>query len=190
MLGGGKFANGATTAAFGYLFNECGHRDCFGTSPPFPGAVQTKDPMTGKWIWVHRDYIGKVATYAAQPTVAANVNPGVEGSIFAGVVGASFSGGAAFDSNANSCFSGQACLQLGLGGFIGGGGSLGGGVGSPLSTGRSDSFGLFYNAGSGGAGGGSLSISGDGVGGAKGFLGGGLGAAGGVQFCQSYNSCR
>lgn len=191
VLGGGKFGNGAQTAAFGYLFNECAHRDCFGTNPPFPGAVQTKDPITGKWIWVHRDYIGKVATYAAQPTVAANANVGAEGSIFAGVVGASFSvSPVTIDSNANACFSGQACLQLGLGGFIGGGGNAGVGVGSPLTSGRSDSFGLFYNVGSGGAGGGSLTVSGDGVGGARGFLGGGLGAAGGVQFCQSYNSCR
>ncbi|MBS0328414.1 MAG: RHS repeat protein [Proteobacteria bacterium] len=28
-LGGGKFANGATTAAFGYLFNYCAHNGCF-----------------------------------------------------------------------------------------------------------------------------------------------------------------
>ncbi len=27
-LGGGKFGNGATTAAFGYLFNECAHTEC------------------------------------------------------------------------------------------------------------------------------------------------------------------
>lgn len=29
VLGGGKFANGATTAAFGYLFNFCAHNGCF-----------------------------------------------------------------------------------------------------------------------------------------------------------------
>ncbi|MFY9314849.1 MAG: RHS repeat-associated core domain-containing protein [Burkholderiales bacterium] len=30
VLGGGKFANGATTAAFGYLFNQCAGKLCFG----------------------------------------------------------------------------------------------------------------------------------------------------------------
>lgn len=63
VIGGGKFANGAITGAFSRLFND----DL--AKPPFPGAVQTKDPITGKWIWVHRDYIAKVVTYSPTPTL-------------------------------------------------------------------------------------------------------------------------
>lgn len=32
VLGGGRFANGATTGAFGYLFNYCGHNGCWITA--------------------------------------------------------------------------------------------------------------------------------------------------------------
>jgi len=32
VAGGGKFQNGAVTAAFGYLFNACGHRGCWTTN--------------------------------------------------------------------------------------------------------------------------------------------------------------
>lgn len=49
VLGGGKFANGAVTGAFGYLFNECAHDACkrflkqrgFETVSSESGGVQT-----------------------------------------------------------------------------------------------------------------------------------------------------
>jgi hypothetical protein len=44
MLGGGKFANGATTAAFGYLFNNWAHemQDGVSPSPELPGSLRDK----------------------------------------------------------------------------------------------------------------------------------------------------
>lgn len=45
VLGGGKFSNGAMTGAFGYLFNKCGHSDCWKQSAfansGSPGANMT-----------------------------------------------------------------------------------------------------------------------------------------------------
>jgi hypothetical protein len=39
VLGGGTFANGAQTAAFGYLFNYCAHNGCFDRRFDFNDAV-------------------------------------------------------------------------------------------------------------------------------------------------------
>jgi hypothetical protein len=40
VLGGGKFANGAATAAFGYLFNECTHSNCLGRDTSWEGVAR------------------------------------------------------------------------------------------------------------------------------------------------------
>ena len=43
VLGGGKFENGATTAAFGYLFNQLGHCGCRGSDSGFGSGNSALD---------------------------------------------------------------------------------------------------------------------------------------------------
>ena len=52
VLGGGKFANGAQTAAFGYLFNECAHTRACGFGSPNGESYSASTP------W--QDYSGKL----------------------------------------------------------------------------------------------------------------------------------
>jgi hypothetical protein len=54
VIGGGKFANGATTGAFQYLFNECGHGGC--------GWGDTKVTITGNYA------AGPVGQYGTYPS--------------------------------------------------------------------------------------------------------------------------
>jgi len=113
---------------------------------------------------------------------------GAEGSIFVGVLGFSLSvEPAAIDTSGNACYVQRACLLIGVGAFLGGGGNAGIGFGSPLSTGRNDSVGAFLNVGTVG---GSVSGSRDGLNAARGFAGPGLGAATGAMFCTAGNLCR
>lgn len=46
QLAGGRFANGALTAAFGYLFNYCEHNDCWG-SMGIQGSTETTGYVIG-----------------------------------------------------------------------------------------------------------------------------------------------
>jgi RHS repeat-associated protein len=51
VLGGGKFANGAVTAAFGYLFNELQHTSGTTDQRYHSGGYATNDPITNARIW-------------------------------------------------------------------------------------------------------------------------------------------
>jgi hypothetical protein len=54
VAGGGKFANGAVTAAFGYLFNSQAHcepGDCTRTGLAIPDDAGGPSPNPGPWIW-------------------------------------------------------------------------------------------------------------------------------------------
>ncbi len=151
-LGGGKFANGARSAAFVHLFNAEGNI-----------SERIKNVL--------------------------NTDVGGSGSIFVGIFGGSASTGAGIDTNGNKCLVSTICMQVGLGAFGGVGGNLSGGYDKHLITGRSQNWGFFINGGKGLAGGLNINLNNNGVSGAKGFGGGGLGGALGVQFCESYTSC-
>jgi RHS repeat-associated protein len=182
VIGGGKFANGAVTGAFQYLFNAEGEK----------AREERMRRLQGPGLNALRPYWEAIFGQDRPPasSIALIAAGGVEGSVFVAVVGTSLAvSPITFDTYGNSCFSGQACVQLGLGGFIGGGLSGQLGVGNPLTSGKSDGFGAFYNSGAAGAAGGSVMFSSGGVDGARGFAGVGTGASGGVQLCQSYYSC-
>lgn len=64
-LGGGRFGNGAGTAAFGYLFNDCLHNThCLNPGGHKDGYVQIQDG-NGKWMWVPPGVAGEAACGAA-----------------------------------------------------------------------------------------------------------------------------
>ncbi|OIR24455.1 hypothetical protein BGC33_03690 [Bathymodiolus thermophilus thioautotrophic gill symbiont] len=67
------------------------------------------------------------------------------GSLFLGVGGVSASVSEGLDANGNMCTIVTACIQFGLGFFVGGGFGAEGGYDQPLTTGRNQSWGLFLN---------------------------------------------
>lgn len=126
------------------------------------------------------------------PATTTAINGGGEagGSIFVGVAGVSVSGGGNADSTGTGCAVATTCLQVGVGGFIGGGANATAGVGDPTKSGSTDTVGVFVSAGKGAAVNGSVNVDKDGnASGVKGGLGGGIGAAAGVQFCQVDSEC-
>ena len=168
-----EFANGASTAAIQYAFNQIGDRRCSGR----PCSDRSRQSLkTDK---------------SNMPTVTGSVDP-VTGQVFGGVFGVSVSGGAVVDPlNMEACIATTACVQFGLGVYAGAGGSLGGGGSlEGLQSGSSDSWGFFGNIGAfGGSAGGSIMFGDGSVGGAKGYFGVGKGASGGVQFCRTSLTC-
>jgi hypothetical protein len=96
------------------------------------------------------------------------------------------SAGPGWDTKGNSCLVAQACFQIGLGLYGGGGMTFTAGAPQPLSNGNADSWGLFANVGSGYSVGSSINFNNSSLSGATGFGGGGVGAAAGVQFCRTY----
>ena len=177
---GGKFANGAATAAFSRLFNDDpnGGREL---------AQQTNDNQNQQ-----QQGNNSLNTDESKgiPTITGSADVG--GQIFGGVFGASVSTGGVVDTlNPDLCSVTTACVQFGLGVFGGAGVSLGAGFSAEaLRSGPTDSFGVFGNIGAfGAAAGGNINFGEGSVGGAKGFLGVGKGISGGVQFCRSSLSC-
>lgn len=104
-------------------------------------------------------------------------------------VGISRSFGLAADMEGNICRQSSTCLLVGPGAYAGYGMNIGVQAGAPLSTGEETHFGAFTYGGAGGSAGGSFEIGESGVGGAKGFVGWGAGAATGIQVCRAQTEC-
>ena len=120
------------------------------------------------------------------------VNAGMEvgGSLFVGIAGVAVSGGGNADSSTNGCVAGTSCLQLGVGGFLGGSANRTAGVGTPLTSGTTDTWGVFVSAGDGASVNGSINVdTNNNISGVKGGAGPGIGAAAGVQFCRVEAKC-
>ncbi|MGB5487375.1 MAG: RHS repeat-associated core domain-containing protein [Lysobacterales bacterium] len=116
---------------------------------------------------------------------AASAGGEVTGTTFIGIAGTSISVGFITDSNFNVCSYTNACFQLGIGGF--GGGGVNGVVGGPqpLEPGRAQSWGFFYNYGAGAANGASVNFSEGQFSAGRAFLGPGGGAVIGAHFCET-----
>ena len=125
VLGGGKFANGAVTGAFGYLYNTCGNGvGCLNSSAPkdFPG-VKFVDTAVGndQWAWVPQGAAGDSYTTAVMTT-----DVGSGGTL---PFGFSAGGGATFGDGlgvTTSCSTNGSCYY---GGGLVAGGSVSGSVG-------------------------------------------------------------
>ncbi len=105
--------------------------------------------------------------------------------LFFGVAGVSGSTGIAFDLQGNSCLVTTICVQVGVGGFVGYGGTGSVGLSEALKEGSTSTIGLFVIGGAGPAGGGGIDVNDSSVGIGWGFLGEGIGGAGGIQFCST-----
>ena len=176
-LSGGKFGYGAFSGAFGQYWNGERHA----------GFVETVDPVTGKKMYVHRDYVGKLHTRSPE-TIAPGGMVSVDGSLFLVLFGASGGGGVAVDMNGNMCGFVNACFQAGFGIYAGAGVTYTGGV-SALADGPAGSAGIFGNYGWGPSVGGSINYTNPGISAAKGGVGVGAGGNVGGQFCGAYNWC-
>jgi len=105
--------------------------------------------------------------------------------IFLGFVGVSGFSGFTFDGQGNTCLVTTICAQLGLGAFAGYGGAGTVGVGEPLEDGTSNTLGFFAVGGVGSVGGGSFDVNRTSLTLGKGYIGKGLGGAGGIQLCAN-----
>jgi len=117
---------------------------------------------------------------------------GVSGQLFGGLYGYSVAGGGEADiTSLNMCAVLTVCHQFGLGVFLGGGVDASATISADnISSGTYDVWGFFGSVGMAGAAtGGSFNFGDSSIGGARGFYGGGKGAAGGVQFCRVAVEC-
>lgn len=180
VVAGGKFANGARTASMQYLMNQAGRVN----------YRQIFRDVKRTWSEYWRDmFSNEVDLIASSLTVTADAGP--TGSAFFLLGGVSATSGVAFDTGGNACMVTQACFQVGLGLYGGGGWALSITAPEALSSGTQDSWGGFYNVGGGVAHGGAVNFSDSTVNGAKGYAGGGAGANAGIQFCRTYTySCK
>jgi hypothetical protein len=111
--------------------------------------------------------------------------------LFLGFVGVSGFSGFTFDRQGTTCLVTTICAQLGLGAFAGYGGAGTVGVGEPLEEGSKTTVGLFAVGGVGSVGGGSLDVNRASLSLGKGFIGEGLGGAGGIQLCaNNVSGCK
>jgi len=181
-LTGGKFANGAVTAAFGYLYNYCGAKlDCSRVRGEEAEAVRERDLEK---IQSAFEEVGEF--FSDLPDLYGSADIGGTG--FVGLTGFSVGSGFGVDSSGNVCGLITGCFQVGLGFYGGVGGNFSLGTTTvPLSTGSSKSVGGFFYLGNAG---GSVDFSSSSVSSTKGFFGGGVGGATGVQFCRTDASCR
>ncbi len=178
VIAGGKFANGAETAAYGYLFNACLHGQC-GASPEESSAP-----------------VGE--TFDDRADITGQVGYGGTGHLL--FFGGGFDTGVAFDTTGNLCPYVNFCGTFGLGigyntgvNFAAQTGSLQPGWGSTQS-------GFFWFGGAGPSGEAQLLFTGSTPSGSgaltavqagrgatfNGRAGGGVGGAGGVIGCRQY----
>jgi hypothetical protein len=134
-VGGGKFANGAVTAAFGRLFNDEQNSKKVGD------FVEVTDPITGKRIMVHRDYANDNLLKSGKND--GNVSLNAEVSAHFMPVGAKAGVGFSVDVvDPNACVQGTFCETFGVGMHLTGGFSAGAGV-TPLKSGLNYYGGVF-----------------------------------------------
>lgn len=176
---GGDFGYGAFSGAFGQYWNGERHA----------GFVETVDPVTGKKMYIHRDYVGALVTQHVPPAVSPNGVVSADGSLFLFIFGGSAGVSTGLDANGNVCVAANACGQFGYGAYIGSGVSYFGGA-SAMSDGTAGSAGLFFNAGVGKSLSGAIMYTNPGVMLGKGGIGVGTGANVGLQFCVSRTVCR
>ena len=194
VIGGGKFANGAVSAAFSRLFNDTlrvvqNQSISSPEIPPKPEGdfqlVQNVD--TGDYFWIHRGGVEDLMKYGTggAPGQVSYFTMDGGASIFVLFIGGSGSYGVTIDSLGNRCTTYTACLRVGLGAFVGGGPSVGVGTTKPIKADRrvGIEFGAFLEGGFGPAGGLSGGVGENSSTVSKGFLGGGVGKAGGGQVC-------
>ncbi|WP_240455719.1 RHS repeat-associated core domain-containing protein [Halomonas faecis] len=117
----------------------------------------------------------------------ASLSGGLTGQAFGGITGVSTSRNKIMAPN-GTFNSTTVCWQLGVGVYAGGGGAGTLNLSSdPVSPGVSNSLGAFFSGGSGPlGGGGNVDLSSNSLSTAKAFLGPGVGAAGGLQFCRTW----
>lgn len=93
VIGGGKFANGAQTAAYGYLFNYCAHNGCFDRRFDFNDAVDQWRNGNGSTVTdVKASELNLTdATYTKNPDGSYQVHTSIKfdtGAIYGTVTGA------------------------------------------------------------------------------------------------------
>jgi RHS repeat-associated protein len=167
-LTGGKFANGATSASFQFLFNHY---------TQLLAARMGEDARAGK-------VPGSQATATGQAAL--------QGSAHTLIFGLSYSEAGTFDTNLQRCSVQQACLRLGPGFYLGAGGQYSVGL-RPDSTllkagdiGFSVGLGADIGTGSWGAGGQlTYGVNDKSLTGARGWFGVGAGGSAGVDICAS-----
>ncbi|WP_422102680.1 RHS repeat-associated core domain-containing protein [Vreelandella sp.] len=117
----------------------------------------------------------------------ASLSGGLTGQAFGGITGISTSRNRIMAPN-GTFNSSTVCWQLGVGVYAGGGGAGTLNLSSaPVSPGVSDSLGAFFSGGAGPlGGGGNIDLASNSLSTAKAFLGPGIGAAGGLQFCRTW----
>ncbi|MBU2863263.1 hypothetical protein KO489_05365 [Reinekea forsetii] len=110
-------------------------------------------------------------------------NAGFAGDLFGGFFGTTATIGQSITDSGQSCTVSSACVQIGLGAHIGGGGYGSGSLStSELEEGESESWGPFLNVGTQG---GAISLSDNAIGLASSWKGPGYGISVGLQFCES-----
>jgi hypothetical protein len=188
-----------SVAKFNEAFNN---HQTSGSFPVINGQQAADDaliqnPNTQESYWVPKGAAPDAARAATlgsdisgPSTKAVNAGREVSGSLFVGVAGVAVSAGGNADSSATACVSGTSCLQLGIGGFLGGSTNTTAGVGAPLTSGTTDTWGAFVSAGDGASLNGSINVdTSHNVSGVKGGVGPGIGAAAGIQFCRVDAKC-
>ncbi|NHQ94337.1 hypothetical protein GYK42_28635 [Janthinobacterium lividum] len=179
ILGGGKFANGAVTGAFSYLFNDSLHNEF------------CRESVCDRFESLKTSPIGKLYNYIFGERVGVPVNAtyGYGGTAFAGVVGYSADAGIALDSTRNACLYINSCTAVGMGATIGHGNVIAAGTGA-LTSSKTEYTGAFWTGGNGLLGSGQYlkDNSGNGVVG-RGFGGVGVGAAAGGLVCTMQTKC-
>jgi RHS repeat-associated protein len=189
VLGGGKFANGAVTAAAGYLFNELLHSG--------PGAMQRagyKETAYADGTYCNIQgspacgYPGASAGEGSPLTVQL----GVGGQAGAGLIGVAGEVGIAVPTNLSDvCVYAQACFIAGPQYVLSGSGALSLGQGTP-NTGVQGSRGFTWFGGTGAFGSVQMTGNADGqVQGTRGVVRGGVGTGGGAGYveCGQATAC-
>lgn len=165
---------------------------------PAPDAVLIQNPNTQESYWVPKGAAPDAARAAAlgsdlstNSRPSANVGGEGGGSLFVGVAGVAVSAGTNIDTSGTLCAYGTGCLQVGIGGFLGGSVNGTAGASAPLSSGTTDTWGAFVSAGDGLSANGSINFDENwNTSGVKGGPGPGIGAAAGLQFCRTEAECN
>ena len=164
---------------------------------PEPDAVLIQNPNTQESYWVPKGAAPDAARAAALGSDLSNPRPSATvggeggGSLFVGVAGVAVSTGTNVDTSGTLCAYGTSCLQVGVGGFLGGSVNGTAGAGAPLSSGTTDTWGGFVSAGDGLSANGSINFDENwNASGVKGGPGPGIGAAIGLQFCRTEAECN
>lgn len=187
VLGGGKFANGATTGAFSYLFNFLGRCRSNAECMKREGYLGTQY-SDGTLCNGPRDPACRFPG-AAGENAGANVSGGSEVTVMVGFAGASLSATKAIDTNQNVCTVVQGCILVGAGLYFGAEGVAQASTGR-LSTGSVGGIGLFGKGGMGpSANVTPIQVNFDGS--VAGQVGSGVGYGGGagLKICQQSTTC-